>query len=238
MRIYRNGIYICLILCGGTFISLLCNILCSVIWNVTMNGTVENILLGVFASAFVVLVTYIGAYLIEKKRTIGLLIHYCGAYIDELSRFIPMVLPISDDGHCKINWNSITNQIESDAATHEVVKRLCAIHSERLYTVDGFYPMFRKNTNNLDVHRLFIMLAKVNTSLQYCDFAYNQKNNVMYKLEKMDNKYSNSELIQYLKVIFQIESKEYAEFISLLEKVSSKHRGKTVFEKGCMDKCS
>ncbi|MBQ7347887.1 MAG: hypothetical protein IJW55_08010 [Clostridia bacterium] len=238
MRIYRNGIFICSILCGGTFIALLCNVVCSVFWNVAMDSTIENILLGVFASAFVVLVTYIGAYLIEKKRTIGLLIHYCGTYIEELAHFIPMVLPISEDGHCKVNWDSIINQIENDASTHEVVKKLCAIHSERLYSVDGFYPIFRKNSNNLNAHRLFIMLAKVNTSLQYCDFAYNQKNNVMYKLEKMNSKYSTNELIQYLKVIFQIENTEYAEFISLIEKVSSKHKGKTVFEKGCMDKCT
>ena len=238
MRIYRNGIYICLVLCGGTFVPLLCNVVRSVFCDVAMDSTIENILLGVFASAFVVLATYIGAYLIEKKRTIGLLIHYCGTYIDELSRFIPMVLPISEDGRCKVNWNSITNQIENDEPTHEAVKRLCAIHSERLYTVDGFYPIFRKNANNLDVHRLFIMLAKVNTSLQYCDFAYNQKNNVMYKIEKMNIKYSSDELIQYLKVIFQIENTEYSEFISLIEKVSSKHKGKTVFEKGCMEKCT
>ena len=49
---------------------------------------------------------------------------------------------------------------------------------------------------------------------------------IVYSVNKSD------ELIQYLKVIFQIENTEYSEFISLSEKVSSKHKGKTVFEKG------
>ena len=66
----------------------------NIIFEWGMTPSVENIFLGIFASAFVALVTYFGAYHIEKKKTIGLLLRYCSEYIAELANFIPLLVEI------------------------------------------------------------------------------------------------------------------------------------------------
>ena len=77
MRIYRNGIYLSALLCIGVVLI----ILSDVIFPYSIHTSVENILLGTFASSLVVLITYIGAYFIEKKKTIGLIKHYCSNHL-------------------------------------------------------------------------------------------------------------------------------------------------------------
>ena len=199
--------------------------------------TIENLLLGVFASAFVVFVTYVGAYHIEKRKTIGYIKKYCYDYILEISNLIPLLVDIEDSGLCSFNWNSLINKIKNDKEIHEVVVKLCKIHEERLYTVDGYFPFLKKSDNNLAVHRLLIAFAKINCSLQYCDRTYLLNNNVMCKIERDDISYSDEELKNYLKVILQKDNNDYKKFLELVKKVNTLGKANTVFDKNCENKC-
>ena len=234
MRTYRNGIILCSLMCVVSLIPLLCNI----IWQLCMAPSVENLLLGVFASAFVALVTYSGAYNIEKKKTIGLLKRYCKEYILEWSNLVPMLMEIQPDGLCKFNWAEVINKIKTSSSVHDVVVKLCKIHEERLYTVDGYFPILRKSRKNLDVHHLIIAFAKVNAAVQYCDIAYLMSTSVVCQMERDDIQYSDEELKNYIQVILQNHNDEYQNFLKLVQKVSAQGKPQTVFDPKCEEKCS
>lgn len=221
-------------MCISSFIPLLCNI----IWQLYMAPSVENLLLGVFASAFVALVTYSGAYNIEKKKTVGLLARYCGEYIREWSNLAPMLMEIQPDGICKYSWAEVINKIKTNSSVHNVVVKLCAIHEERLYTVEGYFPILRKAKKNLEVHHLIIAFARVNTAVQYCDIAYLMSNNIACQMERDDIDYSDNELKEYLKVILQNNNDEYKKFLKSVEKVFAISKSRTVFDPKCEEKCS
>ena len=71
-------------------------------------------MLGILASAFVALITYIGAYNIEKRKTIGFINKYCREYILEWSNLIPLLMEIRPDGVCTFNWNEVINKVKYD----------------------------------------------------------------------------------------------------------------------------
>lgn len=230
MRIYRNGIYLSAILC----IIIVLILLCSMIFRYTIYASIENILLGIFASSLVVLVTYIGAYYIEKRRTIGLINRYCGNYVNELSNLIPMIADMNS-GNISFNMEETVSKIKLDESVHDEIVKLDKIHEDRLFAVDGFYPVNRKNKNNLEIHYLMIKLAKINTSIQYCDMAYKVTNNPIYGTE-VD--YSDEELKKHLKVILQVENSEYQEFLTLWKSVINKYKPHTIFSSKWKGKCS
>ena len=203
-----------------------------------MNGTLENLLLGVFASAFVALVTYIGAYHIEKKKTIGLIKKYCCEYISEFSNLVPLLIDISETGICSFCWEELISKIKNCNDIHQVIIRLCKIHEERLYTVEGFFPVFRKSKNNLTVHRLIIAFAKVNAAIQYCDVAFMLNNSIVYKMERDDINYSDEKLKEHLKTILQHNDDKYEIFLELLKQVNAMSQPHTVFDPKCEEKCS
>lgn len=230
MRIYRNGIYLSAFLC----ITIVLILLCSMIFSYPIYASIENILLGIFASSLVVLVTYIGAYYIEKRKTIGLINRYCGNYVNELSNLIPMIADVNN-GTFSFNMGEVVSKIKFDESVHDEIVKLDKIHEDRLFAVDGFYPLKRKNKNNVEIHHLMIMLAKINTSIQYCDIAYKVTNNPIYRKE-VD--YSDEKLKKYLKVILQVENSEYQEFLTLRKSVINKNRPLTIFNSEWNGKCS
>lgn len=234
MRIYRNGIKLCLLMCSISFIPLILNIFFK--WDINYN--IENLLLGILASAFVALITYIGAYNIEKRKTIGLINKYCREYILEWSNLIPLLMEIRPDGVCTFNWNEVINKVKYDDSVHNIVVKLCKIHEERLYTVDGYYPLFRRNKNNLNIHNLIIAFAKLNCSVQYCDIAYLLNNNIVCQMEREDISFSDEELKKYLKIILQNQNNEYQDFLKLVKTVSKMGTSKYVFDPKCGRKCS
>ena len=210
----------------------------NIIFEWGMTPSVENIFLGIFASAFVALVTYFGAYHIEKKKTIGLLLRYCSEYIAELANFIPLLVEIHPTGCCIYKWEEVIYKIKNNHDVHNIVTKLCKIHEERLYTVDGYFPILKKEKENLNVHNLIIAFAKINCAIQYCDRAYLLNNNVIYQMERNDIDYSDDTLKDYLKIVLQNNNDEYKDFLELVKKVSTMVKARTVFEKNCETECS
>ena len=233
MRIYRNGIYLSALLCIGVVLI----ILSDVIFSYSIHSSIENILLGTFASSLVVLITYIGAYFIEKKQTIGLIKHYCSNYVIELANLIPMIADINN-GILSYNMSEVMSKIKSDESVHNEIMKLDKIHEERLLAVEGFYPIKRINKNNLEIHHLMGMLAKINASIQYCDTAYKLTNNPICHSEMKDMNYSDEKLKDYLKVILQTENTEYQEFLTILKSVINKNKPHTVLDSKWKEKCS
>ena len=234
MRIYRNGIILCIFMCVGSFAPLLCNI----VGLLVICSSLENLLLGVFASAFVALITYVGAYTIEKRKTIGLLNKFCADYIMEWSNLIPLLVDVRADGTVYFRIDKVVEKIKTDPNVHHSIKTLCKIHEDRLYSVDGYFPILKKAPRNLTVHHLIIEFARINCAIQYCDRAYMLSNNIVYQLEKEDIPFSDEELVEYIKVILQHENTDYQKFLKLAQKVLDMRSGSTVFDPKCEDKCS
>lgn len=233
MRVYRNGLMLSSVMCLGSLIPLILNIICR--WG--MLPSIENLLLGVFASAFVALITYLGAYHIEKKKTIGMINKYCRDYIFEWANLVPLLVKIQSNGRCSFKLAEVMDKIKNDSNVHNVVVKLSKIHEERLYAVDGYYPIFRKERKNLTVHKLLIAFAKINCAVQYCDRAYMLNNNIAYQMEREDIEYSDDELIKYINLILQNENDEYQKFLELVIKVNTMGKAKTVFDNNCEVKC-
>ena len=171
MKVYRFGIKICFWLC---IVSLAICIIAFALINyinkaqgVCGYNLAYDIFLGIFASSFVVLITYLGAYFIEKRKTIGMIEYFCGEYISEMSNLIPLLIEIYDDRTCKYKWEKIKPKIEQNSEVHSITLNLLRIHNERLLTVEGYFPIQKRNKNNLQIHHLFCMLAKINGAVQY-----------------------------------------------------------------------
>jgi len=198
-----------------------------------------DISIGIFASSFVVWLTYLGAYFIVKKRTVGMVNYYCREYIFEISNLIPLLLEISEDRICRYNWNDIKMRIEHDSNVQSIVQKLLRIHNDRLLSIDGYYPILRGDKKNLQIHHLICMLAKINTAIQYCNTAYKLANNMIYKMEQDDIAFSEENLKVHVDIILQTNgNNEYQRFSELFKIVQKQNPAVSVFNSNWEGKCS
>ena len=113
MKIYRNGIYISIYIC---VISILLMLLFHFVFNLfvvklmfnnlnNIESVLYDILLGIFCSSFVVMITNIGSYKIEKSKSIGYINFYCTKYISELANLLHLLADFSSLGEMKVNLN-------------------------------------------------------------------------------------------------------------------------------------
>jgi len=247
MRIYRIGIKTCFLLC---IISLACCLLflglISSSYNdqtnndqsMTINNFAYDISIGIFASGFVVFLTYFVAYFIEKKKTIGKIKYYCSEYILELKNLIPLLIEISEDGAYKYNWENIKTIIEGDSKVNRIIQKQLRIYNDRLLNVEGFFPILKGNKKNLQIHHLICMFAKVNGAVQYCNTAYELKNSIILKLEQEDLDFSEEKLKEQLDILLQTnENKEYQRFLELITKVQKQYQSPSVYNSTWESKC-
>ena len=201
-----------------------------------INNFIINASLGVFCSAVVVIITYTGAYQLEKRNIIGRINFYCAKYIAELSNLIPL-LTYLDGGKLNANVSDIIEKIKYNSEVHEVVNRLICIYDERLLAIDGFYPFMRKNTANLEVHHLICRLAKLNYSIQFFDAVYKKCNNPIYAAELRPEQCSDDNLLQHINVILQINNDDYQKFAKLFDKLINKYNFPSVLNDNCEEQC-
>ena len=243
MKVYRFGIKTCFGICivslaSCVFAFALINYI-NIDQDVCVYNLVYDICLGIFASSFVVFITYLGAYFIEKKKIIGLVEYFCGEYISELSNLVPLLIEIFDDRTCKYNWEEIKPKIEQNPEVHSITLNLLRIHNERLLAVEGYFPMQKRNKNNLQIHHLICMLAKVNGAVQYCDLAYRLSNNIVYRMEKEDVGFSEEELKKQADIILQTNNNcEYQRFLEIYKAVQDRSPSASVYSSNWEGKCS
>ena len=113
-----------------------------------INEFIFNIALGLFCSALVVVLTYIGAYNIEKKNNIGLLMYYCSKYILELGELISKLYKFSETGNISFNLDELKKKISEDSEINQLVKSITKLYEERLFALDGF-SLFSKETKEI-----------------------------------------------------------------------------------------
>ena len=247
MKIYRNGIYIGLIICIVSFLIMLSAkffpivpiLIRLIIYIDEINEFIFNMASGVFCSALVVVLTYIGAYKIEKKKTIGELRYYCSKYTLELSDLV----------HKLFEYYSIyysTSKNDSNALYYlgiEVSKnteiynlaKILTLYEERILSVDGYYPFLKRNKKNLDISYLMYMQAKINDNVRYLELSYKINNNIIYKQEL---KVDMEKLIAALRTLMQKDDKnEYKEYLDIFEKIATDHPATTIYNTNWRDKC-
>lgn len=202
-----------------------------------VNSFIINASLGIFCSAIVIIITYTGAYQLEKRKIIGQIQFYCTKYIEELSNLIPLLTRL-EGGEVKANVPEIIEKIKFSSDVHNVVTQLLEIYDERLLTVDGFYPFMRKNAANLDVHHLMCRLAKFNYSIQFFDAVNKKYNNPIYAAELKPEQYSDDELRKHINIIMQINNDDYEKFMYLFKKLNEKRSFSSVFNRDWEERCS
>lgn len=201
-----------------------------------INSFIINGSLGIFCSAIVVIITYTGAYQLEKRKITGQIKFYCTKYIAELSNLITLITQL-DGEEVKANIPEIIEKIKYNSDVHNVVNQLVEIHDERLLAIDGFYPFMRKNTANLEIYHLICRLAKINASIQFFDSVYKKNNNHIYAKELDFQQYSDGELLKHINVILQINNDDYEKFINLYKKQIEKRSFYTVFNTDWEERC-
>lgn len=232
MKIYRNGIYISIYIC---VISILLMLLFHFVFNLfvvklmfnnlnNIESVLYDILLGIFCSSFVVMITNIGSYKIEKSKSIGYINFYCTKYISELANLLPLLADFSSLGEMKVNLNKSVDIIKNNENVNSIVKKLIDINNERMLAFDGFYPFLKKNKKNLCVHHVVCMLYKINNVISTFDNAYNLNNNLIFKQEKEDIFISDEKLKENLKIILQIENNDYEDFIKTFKKMNNYYK--------------
>lgn len=202
-----------------------------------INSFIIDVSLGIFCSAIVVIITYTGAYRLEKRKIIGQIKFYCTKYIDELSNLIPLLTHL-EGGEVKVNVSEIMEKIKYNSDVHNIVKQLVKIHEERLLAIDGFYPFLRKDSANLEVHHLICRLAKINYSIQFFDNVYKKYNNYIYAKELTPEQYSDDELCKHINIIMQINNDDYEKFINGFKKLIEKRSFSSVFNTDWEERCS
>lgn len=243
MRIYRNGVYIGILICVISFFIMIFAKFFHIVPTLKMlllyvdqiNEFIFNIALGLFCSALVVVLTYIGAYNIEKKNNIGLLMYYCSKYILELGELISKLYKFSETGNISFNLDELKKKISEDSEINQLVKSITKLYEERLFALDGFFPFFKRNKRNIEINKLMYKMAYINENLKVFEKTYNIKNNILYKSELGNN---TKELENALKIFAQIDSKnEYSKFISTYEKVVNNYPLKTIYNTNWEDEC-
>ena len=154
VKIYRSGIYLCFGLCFLCVIILLLDIFniptrvgllttTSGCYNENKSIT-SSIFFGIFGSSFVVLITYCGAYYIEKCKTINLVVYFCRRYILAYGDLVPQLVNIHDKDHVNYNWSDVKNVIESNDSVYRSIEKLLDLHTERFLGVSGYYPILKE----------------------------------------------------------------------------------------------
>lgn len=238
MKIYRNGIWIGIWICIVSFLAMLFSkffptdyILKNLLEHINkINDFIFNLSLSIFCSAIVVVLTYIGAYRIEKKKTINFIIYYCSKYIKEVGNLIPLLTNELKEE----NIYEIKKRIESDIKINESVKRLLNIHEEMLLNVSGYFPFLKKNKNNLNVHILVCMLVEINEAIHTFDIVYKVNNNILYKNEIF---YKEENLIEQLKLILQIDDNRYKKFLEVYKAVNDRNKIESIYNTNWKEKC-
>jgi hypothetical protein len=205
-----------------------------------LKTSVNNILLGLFASSLVILITYSGAYRITKRKTINQYIYYCERYALALTDLIPRIVDINLDArYINYDWERIKSKIEKDAEVNLSVQRLLKLFEESLFQTDGFYPILRKRERNIDIHKLTYYYARFNEAMQFFNFVYLCSTNVIYRHNKSSETYNDEKLKGYTDIIFPATgiSDEYTQFTSLLDTIRKKSTISTTHN--CdLEKCS
>lgn len=245
MREHRNAIFICITICILSFGFVICisfdivaflatlldRINMYFVENTKITKMIYDISLGVFSSAFVVLLTFLGAYRIDKRKVIGKLKYYCTEYIALLPLLQHELL--NDDDKTKYIMGEVIEKIRSNEKVHDIVIQLLRIHDERLLNVAGYYPFLCKVNINLDVKELICLFAEFNCAIQYFDFAYKQNRNIIYAHMTRSLNYSSDGLISNINIVIENESNLYKKFVDLLNKVEEKYPSKSVRNSSC-----
>ena len=247
MRIFRRGIWFSVFICCVSFFLILLSRFFHFIptldvflrYREEINNTVYDISLGVFASGFVVLLTGLGSYFLEKKRNIGLTRYYCSKYVLKLSELVTLLQEANDNGKYKFDINVLKDKIFDNPIVFGCIGRLLEIHDERLITVE-FCPIRRKLEKNLCVHRLLVAFARINSAIQYFSLAYMMHHSLISKsdLDDISYTFSDDEYTCFFDIILQSHgNNEYKQFLDLIEKLKHKKDRDNAFALGCEDKC-
>ena len=240
MKIYRSGIYICFSLCFLCVVVLLIDVFniptrigllaSSSSCYFEYKSIATSLFFGIFGSSFVVLITYSGAYYIEKCRTTNLVVYYCRRYIATFGDLLPLLVDVVDKDHLKYGWDDVKNIIETNEAVYRCIEKLTDLHTERFLGVSGYYPILKRNKKNLEVHNLIWSLANINFAIYYCQNAYKIKNNELYTYSRDELGFNDEVFKEKVEMLLQIEGSadDFEQFQKLLLSVESLSTGVTL----------
>lgn len=236
MRIYRNGLWVCIWTCAACIFAMLIvkffplSFIINLIdkYKEKIIDFIFNLSLGVFCSSLTIIITYTGAYMIERKKLIGKLLYY-------INRYICVIIDLAD---LLIKSDNPISEIKNSKKVYEVVCKLNSIYEKMLLDDVDFRPFLRKNDLNLKIYELIISFARINASIQFFNTIYNINNNLIVENETRGNEqYSDENLKKHIDVILQNDNDDYYKFFSLYQNIQNKYKFSSIYDLDDIKKC-
>lgn len=258
MKTYRASIYLCFWICIislALLVGMALNIFSMLISNFEylykilydnkeIGGLAYNITLGIFASAFIVLLTMLISYRYEKSKTIGKIKYYIALYIMELAEYIMLIFG-EQNISALLNDANLTEQMLMQAS-HNIInnkeiyifsKDLIKIRDDFLFNTHGYFPMLKKAKKNLVICKLLYYWTAVHCIVQKCNLVYRIHNNVIYRQDH-DEAAETKEMLNGLTILAMEDNDQiYNNFISSYKKVLDYYPQVNLFNTDLRKKC-
>lgn len=216
MKTYKIGCIIALVLC-------LVAIIASFIFKYTFSiELLDDIFIGVFASAFVVFITYLTEYFIKKQEIICWSLHYGREYHNLYLEFLNDLFKGKYDNPTSFVSAAI-EKIRFDKEINLCVKNLIRKNEETLVTVKGFFPFFKISKSNLEVMRLFFVLSDLNDIMVSFDYEYKVFNSIIYNTKPRPQMFSEENLKVNILKLSKPEDNPCEKLAKLLDSLYTKH---------------
>ncbi len=171
MKLWKDAVWICSLVCVMSLISLFILKSCS------SSGLAYDISIGVFSSAFVVFVLNFVNYFAERRKAIRFIIYRANSYAQKLGLFSSELTMHMEQLPSELDAESV-NSLLTNEKLFESASRLCGEYSELLLFGDGFYPLVQDMCEiNRKISKLLDDFSSINLIVSQYKFFYDRHNN-------------------------------------------------------------
>lgn len=193
MKICRRSIIVCIII---SFVGLIVAGSLMSVPNCYIANAFQNLFIGIFSSAFVVLITLIIEYFVLKKDIISKTKIYCKDYLIEFENLLPQILVCGNQNEAGLDFDNVEFELKNNDEISQSVQRLMEIYENYIFNVDGFYPFIKRAKTNLIVHQMFCNLVKLHKTVLYFNFLFLKNHNepfdiIAFPKEKTKDEFKN-----------------------------------------------
>lgn len=170
---------------------------------------VSNIMLGVFGSSFVLLISSIVFYFVEKQKTIGVILFYNNEIFIQLINLTGGLFKSNGDYvECDVDY--AYSVLKNNAEIFELVKEIYRTEESYQLNYSGYYPYFKNSKKNKKILDIISFEKKIEKLLESFIYAYESEHLTFLILSNKnrpdDNIKDEKEIKDNIKYLFDLTS--------------------------------